>query len=161
MFRELTQLHDEREDENRRICLGVTIRSGEGWVNVFDTHFSLSPRARLLNARETARFIDEYGEEPSFLFGDLNCEPDTAPIQFLVGNLEYEGERTDFVDCWTSLRPDDPGYTYGSFDPVRRIDYALCRNAAPGLLDARVVGGEAHDGVFASDHMGILIDVNL
>lgn len=161
MVRELTQLAQEREDENHRICLGVTVKESGRSVHVFNTHFSLGPRARLQNARETYRFVAASGEDPAFVFGDLNCEPDSTPIRFLTGDLEVDGERADLVDCWSSLYPDLPGYTYASFHPVRRIDYAFARNLTNSQVHAEIVATESRNGVYPSDHMGILIDVNL
>ncbi|HEX8919690.1 MAG TPA: endonuclease/exonuclease/phosphatase family protein [Chloroflexota bacterium] len=152
--RELTLLKHERHDENHRACLGVKLDGENGPVFVFDAHFSLSPVARLSNAREAAAFIQEVARDrPAFLMGDLNAEPHEESIASLLGGDDL------FLDCWTALHEDDPGYTYASFGAVRRIDYVLARNLSGLPHDAHVVGGKAHDGVFPSDHMAIVLDV--
>jgi endonuclease/exonuclease/phosphatase family metal-dependent hydrolase len=158
----LTIYPRDREDENQRICLGVGLEIAGTAVDVYDTHFSLSASARLSNAVEVARFIRETSEErPAVVMGDLNAEPDTPPIRFLLGREEVEGQTGDFADCWVLANPGQPGYTYGSFDPVRRIDYVLARNLPIGVSAASIVGAEAVNGVYPSDHMGIVVDIRL
>lgn len=157
----LTQLHRERGDENQRICLQVTIDSEGGPFHVFDTHFSLSATARLSNAREVSRFVTQQaGDEAAVVMGDLNAEPDTPPIRFLMGQLEVEGERGSFVDCWLEANPGAPGYTYASWGGIRRIDYILARNIR-SVRSAEIVGDESAAGVYPSDHMGIVADLDV
>lgn len=158
----LTLLPHERQDENHRICLAVRIEQGGQEVHIFDTHFSLSPRARLSNAREVADFVSRRaGEQPAVLMGDLNADPSTPEIRFLRGEIDLDGMRASFTDCWTAANPGQPGFTYASFNPYHRIDYIFQRNftAPPGPVT--LVGGESRDGVFLSDHLGILADLPL
>lgn len=159
---ELTRLPRERDDENQRVCLGVMIRFNGRNVHVFNTHFSLSAGARLSNAVETAQFIAEVSRaDPAVVMGDLNATPDEASIQFLHGESSHNGATGDFVDCWTAAHPGDPGFTYASFGPVRRIDYAFARNLPAGAISAEIIGGEARNGVYPSDHLGIVVDLPL
>lgn len=161
-LRSLTMYPRERGDENQRLCLGVGLQVSGTPVDIYDTHFSLSAAARLSNAMEVARFIRETSEDrPAVVMGDLNTEPDTPPIRFLLGQEEVEEQRGDFVDCWVLANPGQSGYTYGSFDPVRRIDYILARNLPAGVSAAEIVGTEAAHGVYPSDHMGIVADIPL
>ena len=149
-------------DHNQRVCLGVRVVCNGREVDVYNTHWSLSARARETNAYEVARFVVERsGERPALLMGDLNAEPDNAPIRFLVGDESLDGFSGDFVDCWNASNPGQPGYTYASFDPVRRIDYVMGRELPFGVRSARVIGGEAIDGIYPSDHMGILVEIDL
>lgn len=160
--RELTRLPRERADENQRVCAGVMLRENGRDVHIFNTHFSLSSRARLSNAVETAQFIEQVsGPAPAIMMGDLNATPDEAAIQFLHGDFSQNGETGDFVDCWTAAHPGDPGFTYASFGPVRRIDYVFARNLQQAAISATIVGGEATDGVYPSDHLGIVVDLAL
>lgn len=157
MMRELARLPHERDDSNQRVCLGVTVESRGREVHIFNTHFSLSERARVSNAREVARFIREQsGDEPALVMGDLNAEPHTLPIRFLLGEEEIDGEVGDFVDCWLAANPQDPGYTYASWEGIRRIDYVLGRNLPVGPLTAELIGMDAANEVYASDHLGIV-----
>jgi endonuclease/exonuclease/phosphatase family metal-dependent hydrolase len=161
MARRLSHVRFARDDGNRRVVLGVRLQSDETEVDVYDTHFSLNAGVRRRNALEVARFIREQsGPRPSILMGDLNAKPQTPPIRFLVGAETIDGETGDFTDVWTSAQPESAGYTYASWDPVRRIDYVLGRNL-PKPHEAEVVGGEPVDGVYASDHMAVVVDVDV
>jgi endonuclease/exonuclease/phosphatase family metal-dependent hydrolase len=157
---ELTLHPHEREDENHRVCQGITLMHDSKRVHVFNTHFSLSPVARVTNAVESARFVREQSEgEPALMMGDLNAEPDTPAIGFLLGKQEIDGEAGGFTDRWVAANGEDPGFTYASSHPVRRIDYVLGMNLPNGVQKAEVVGSEPVDGVFPSDHLGVVVDV--
>ncbi|MDQ2743878.1 MAG: endonuclease/exonuclease/phosphatase family protein [Chloroflexota bacterium] len=164
--RHLTRNGHERDDENQRLCLGLTLPRDGGPVHVFNTHFSMSAPARRQNAREVFEFVkDQSGSEPAILMGDLNAEPDTPEIRFLIGEETPAGTPPapagDFQDCWTALHPHEPGFTYGSGAPVRRIDYVLARNGAISPRSAEIVGAAMVNGVHLSDHMGILVEFDL
>jgi endonuclease/exonuclease/phosphatase family metal-dependent hydrolase len=154
----LEQLPHERQDENQRICLSVRLCQGHGEVDVYDTHFSLSPLARKSNAVEVRRFVDARSSGlPAILGGDLNAEPESAPLATLTDETATSG----FLDVWQSARPDDPGFTYPCPAPVRRIDYLLVRNVgAPAW--AELVGRPAEPGgLCPSDHLGLLADIEI
>jgi endonuclease/exonuclease/phosphatase family metal-dependent hydrolase len=160
MLRRLTINRRDRQDENHRICLGVTLEEDGHPFDVYDAHFSLSETARCTNALEVAQFVEQESvERPAVLMGDLNAEPDAPPIRFLLGQQPLNGITADFVDCWQLANPGQPGYTYASFDPVRRIDYVLGRNLPAGVTSATVIGGQAVEGVYPSDHMGIVVEI--
>lgn len=142
-----------RDDENHRICLAAAFDAGGNRVIVACTHFSLSAAARMSNARETAGFLEGLaGIDPVVLMGDLNAEPQSSEIRFLV-------EEAGFLDAWESARGDDPGFTYASFDPVRRIDYILTKNLASAPESVHLAGSTQIGGVFPSDHLGIVADL--
>jgi len=162
MEKRLTMHPGERHDENQRLCLGVTIDYGGATVDIYDTHFSLSAAARVTNALEVARFVEEQsGDRPAVVMGDLNAEPDAPPIRFLLGEEEIAGRRGSFVDLWMLANPDDPGYTDESYSLRRRIDYVLGTNLSHGVDRAVTIGGEPVNGVYPSDHLGIVVDVPL
>lgn len=152
----------ERDDENQRLCLGITLQCAGGLVHAFNTHFSMSAMARRRNAREVFEFVKQHsGSEPAILMGDLNAEPHTPEIRFLIGEESLMGTEGDFRDCWTAVHPSEPGFTYGSGDPVRRIDYVLARNVPTSPRRVEIVGAAMVDGVYPSDHMGILVEFDL
>lgn len=151
----LTQHPHLRHDENRRICLGMTLEYEGVEVDVYTTHFSLDAEAEVTNAAETARFVVESaGSRPAILTGDFNAEPGSPPMRFLT----HDPNR--FIDCWMAIHPGDPGYTYASYHPVRRIDYILARGVA-GVAGIELLGGDADGGVYPSDHLGILAEIVL
>jgi endonuclease/exonuclease/phosphatase family metal-dependent hydrolase len=157
---QLTMHRKERADQNQRVCLCVGVPVDGKSFYIVDTHFSLSALARRTNALEAARFVTEQAQDgTAVLMGDLNAEPDAAEIRFLTGQEPLEGQTAAFVDCWTIAHPDALGYTYASFDPVRRIDYVLGLNLPAGVKRAEIVGGGASHGIYPSDHMGIVVDL--
>ncbi len=160
--RELRRLPKERDDENQRVCLGVQLRTQGPDVFVFNTHFSLSAPARLSNAVDVYRFVTDVSRDsPAMVMGDLNAEPQSDSIRFLRGEYSHEGVTSDFFDCWMAARPQDPGFTYASFGPVRRIDYAFARHISPEGISADIIGREASNGVYPSDHLGLVLDLPL
>lgn len=158
MQRELRRLPHERDDENQRVCVGVQIRARDRECFVFNTHFSLSEPARISNALDVTRFIQEVsGNQPGVIMGDLNAEPGADSIRLLRGEFSQEGETGDFFDCWTVAHPNEPGFTYASFGPVRRIDYAFARNLSHAGISMEIVGQNPINGVYPSDHMGLVV----
>jgi endonuclease/exonuclease/phosphatase family metal-dependent hydrolase len=126
----------------------------------------------------TARFIEELVADrpalPVVLLGDFNAGPDAASLQFLTGRRSLDGVGVRYEDAWEAVHPDDPGQTFTPRNPLvpagqmplergRRIDHILIRSGAHGpLLDAvscRLVFDEPVDGVWASDHFGVLAEL--
>jgi endonuclease/exonuclease/phosphatase family metal-dependent hydrolase len=131
-------------------------------------------------ALATARFVEDVvaGREdvPVVLLGDLNAAPDAASIRFLTGRQSLDGASVRYEDAWAATHPDDPGHTFTPRNPLvragqmplergRRIDYVLIRGGPYGPLldvaDCRLVLTEPLDGVWASDHFGVLADLRL
>jgi endonuclease/exonuclease/phosphatase family metal-dependent hydrolase len=161
MKKELTLYPHERGDDNQRVCLGARLASSESEIDVYNSHFSLSSVARVHNAVETHRFIvNESGERPALLMGDLNALPDTTPIRFLLGEDIVDDETGDFVDCWSLAHPEDVGFTYASWDPDHRVDYVFGRNVGGRAIAAERVGLVPDSGVYPSDHVGIVVDLD-
>lgn len=122
------------------------------------------------------------GSPPAFqtalLLGDLNAAPDSDEIRFLGGLHSLKGRRVYYQDAWAvhSDRARDPGYTWSRRNPYvqrlrflqtdRRIDYIFVTQASRdgrGLVHhCRIVLDEGDsDGVFPSDHFGVLAEIQL
>jgi endonuclease/exonuclease/phosphatase family metal-dependent hydrolase len=138
---------------------------------------------QLESAREqqvvaTARLVEELlagrDDVPVVLLGDLNAPPDAASIRFLTGKQSLDGISVRYEDAWAATHPDEPGHTFTPRNPLvragqlplergRRIDYVLVRSEAHGPLldvaDCHLFGTEPVDGVWASDHFGVLADL--
>ncbi|MGY1795789.1 endonuclease/exonuclease/phosphatase family protein [Geodermatophilus sp. SYSU D00525] len=110
------------------------------------------------------------------LLGDLDATPDAASAQFLRGRRSLEGTSVCFQDAWETLHPADPGFTFDARNPLvragevatavsRRIDWVLVRSGAHGpTLQVRScarVLDEPVAGVWASDHSGVVADLDL
>ena len=87
-----------------------------------------------------------------------------------------DGFSVCYQDAWESCHPGDPGHTFEHANPLvrdgevstavsRRIDYVLVRSGlhGPTLRVARCerVLDQPRDGVWASDHYGVLADLVL
>lgn len=111
---------------------------------------------------------------PPILTGDFNAEPDSDEIRYLKGLTVLENRTTFFQDAWVVAGDGSPGLT-GNWrtHPLsarlnvhpKRIDYILVgdpflRSGDGGrLLDCRIVADTALTGIQASDHMGLIADI--
>ncbi len=135
-------------------------------------------RVREQQAVAVARFVEELvadrSDLPVVLLGDLNAGPDAASIRFLTGRQSLAGTSVRYEDAWAVAHPDEPGHTFSPRTPLvragqmplergRRIDYVMTRSGPHGSLldvaDCRLVFDEPVDGVWASDHFGVLADL--
>ena len=110
---------------------------------------------------------------PVVLVGDFNAEPDATEMRFLRGLATLAGRSTYFQDAWQLAGDGGRGTTWDNrnpyaaamFEPDRRIDYLLVgapdREGRGWIETARVVFDTGHDGVFPSDHFGVLADVRV
>ncbi len=168
----------------RRIVLGAAITTPSGELGVFTTH--LNYRLADGGKREDQvaavdAFIADWAAErssplPRLLAGDLNATPDSDEVRFLRGKHSHGGRRTYWQDAWERLHPDERGHTWSSANPFterlhwldrdRRIDYVLVsplqRDHRGEVLDCRIVLDRPdRDGVFASDHFGVLAEIRI
>ncbi len=110
------------------------------------------------------------------VLGDFDATPDSASLSFLRGRRPVDGLSVCYQDAWEHAHPDDPGRTFDLENPLvregevatavsRRIDHVLVRAGlhGPTLLvrDCRRVLDAPVDGVWASDHYGVLADLVL
>jgi endonuclease/exonuclease/phosphatase family metal-dependent hydrolase len=114
------------------------------------------------------------GEAHVVVLGDFDATPDAASVQFWRGRRSCDGLSVCYQDAWETTHPLDPGPTFTTENPLvragevatavsRRIDYVLVRSGRHGpslavescdrVLDAPV------DGVWASDHFGVVADL--
>jgi endonuclease/exonuclease/phosphatase family metal-dependent hydrolase len=110
------------------------------------------------------------------VLGDFDATPDSASMAFWRGRRPAEGTSVCYQDAWEYVYPDEAGRTFDLENPLvaegevatavsRRIDYVLVRGGlfGPSLRATqcrRVLDGPV-DGVWASDHYGVLADLSL
>jgi endonuclease/exonuclease/phosphatase family metal-dependent hydrolase len=118
---------------------------------------------------------------PSIIAGDFNAAPDATSIRYLTGRQAIGGRSVHYHDAW-EVAGEGPGYTWTVDNPQaraeidqivrqpehrRRIDYvfvgswhahpdAHCRIDAAGLAF-----DQPSDGLWPSDHFGVLVDVEI
>jgi endonuclease/exonuclease/phosphatase family metal-dependent hydrolase len=178
----VTQLPQARPTE-ARILLSARIGAPTGavWFHTTHLHYRLDDGV----AREEQVVVIDHvvralGREaadlPQIVCGDFNAPPDADEIRFLRGLHTLAGRRTHFQDAWLRVRPDDPGYTWSSENPQtrplrsldldRRIDYVFVttrrKDGRGSVREARLVLDQRDDdGVCASDHYGVLAEVQI
>ena len=103
--------------------------------------------------------------------GDFNAVPESDEIRLLTGLKEPPVPYQVFYDAWQVANAHDPGYTWhrgnpytaAALEPDRRLDYVFVgRPTGVGVghvKSCRLVGTEAVDGVFPSDHYGVLAEI--
>lgn len=126
-----------------------------------------------------ARTLEEHiGDRDvhAVVLGDFDATPDSASMLFLRGRRAADGLSVCYQDAWESVHPDEPGYTFEVGNPLvragevstgatRRIDYVLVRSGLHGptlrVVSPQRVLDRPEDGVWASDHYGVLADLGL
>ena len=88
---------------------------------------------------------------PYFVLGDLNCTPDSAPAQRLIGK------------GWkTAIEDDNATGTFHGFtgEPGKRIDMILVPTASE-ITESEVITIGGDDGIWPSDHFPVRTIVNI
>lgn len=165
--------------------------AGPIWVHTTHLHYRLDDgvarERQVLAVDEALRAMGRgLTDAPQLLCGDFNAEPDSDEIRFLRGLTTLGQRRTHFQDAWLrchreAQRGDGPaqGITWSSenehtrplrsLDIDRRIDYVMVtsrkRDGRGTVRRCEVVmterEGEGADSVCASDHFGVLAEVQI
>jgi endonuclease/exonuclease/phosphatase family metal-dependent hydrolase len=118
---------------------------------------------------------------PTIIAGDFNATPEAASIRYLRGVQSLRGRSVQYHDAW-EIAGEGPGYTWTTVNPntqkvvdavVRqparhqRIDYVFIGSwhkhpkAHCQVRSAAVAFDQPLDGIWASDHYGVVVDVDL
>jgi endonuclease/exonuclease/phosphatase family metal-dependent hydrolase len=168
------------EPGDRRILLSACLATPAGDVWVHTTHLDY----RLHHGRQRedqvlaidAALVEHAAVTPQILMGDFNARPESDEIRFLRGLTTLAGRRTHYQDAWARLHPDLAGWTWTTANPYtaslafleqdRRLDYIFVtserRDGRGRIHDCRIVlDRPSGEGVYASDHFGVLADVQI
>ena len=178
----VTQLPQPRPTE-ARILLSARIGAPTGaiWFHTTHLHYRLDDgvarEEQVVAIDQVVRALGrDAADLPQILCGDFNAPPDADEIRFLRGLTTLAGRRTHFQDAWLRVRPADPGFTWSSENPQtrplrsldldRRIDYVFVttrrKDGRGTVREARLVLDERDgEGVCASDHYGVLAEVQI
>lgn len=118
---------------------------------------------------------------PTIIAGDFNAAPDAASIRYLTGLQSLGGRSVHYHDAWT-VAGEGPGYTWTSDNPNaksvidqivrqpnhrRRVDYVFVGSwdahpkAHCRIQAARLACDQPSDGIWASDHFGVVVDLEV
>ena len=133
---------------------------------------------RELQTVNAARLIEELvAEQPMHvvLAGDLDAVPEASSIRFLRGLQSLDGTSVSYRDAWETMRPHELGHTFSLRNPLlleesdvrqersRRIDYVFVRADENGptlkISSCSLLFDQPVDGVWASDHFGVVADL--
>ncbi len=171
-----TPLSGAEGHDEERFVLFASVDAPAGPVQVFSTHLNWrhdhsairQAQVREVCAAVASRRPRDY---PPILCGDLNAEPDSDEVRMLTGRAAVPEPGLVFRDAWTASDGTTPGMTWSDANPYakaeyeqeRRIDYVLTgwrRDDGRGRpLSCRVVADEPIDGVWPSDHFGVLAEL--
>src|SRR5690625_819373 len=144
----LSRLSTQSEEPGLQLMPGfpeITIEKEGIEIHIFNTHLDYrgDPMVRIAQVEETMEIMDS-ADEPMILAGDLNARPDAPELSPLFNRLE---------DVWAQKEA-DPGFTFPSDQPDRRIDYIL-HSGQFRVTNAFTVQTEA------SDHLPVVADLVL
>ncbi len=140
-----------------RICSYVILTdnsTGRDFV-VFNTHLDhVSDEARIKGIEVVLSKIEQFGSLPAVIMGDLNAEEGSETYVSVTGNFidaRYEAAET---------MADGTYQNWGQLAEPRRIDYFMVSPEGFDILSYAVLDN-VHDGVYASDHCPIVLDVTM
>jgi len=163
--------------DERRTLLFTEIESPFGAIPFFVTHLNWKfdeGHVRAAQVREVVLRVEALAKDRSFpaiLVGDFNAEPDADEIRFMRGLTTpggSGGRSVYFQDAFAIAGDGSHGLTYSRANPFaatlrepdRRIDYVFVRGRDDRFrgepLEAKVCFDGPVDGVFPSDHFGVI-----
>jgi endonuclease/exonuclease/phosphatase family metal-dependent hydrolase len=107
---------------------------------------------------------------PLVLCGDFNAAPGSDEIRMLTGLTEVPVPGIVFQDAWDVAGDGGAGHTWSHRNPAAaitrfgdtRLDYVFVQWHGRGaILHTEVVPGEHHGQLWASDHFGVLTELDL
>lgn len=164
---------------------------GPIWVHTTHLHYRLDDgaarAAQVLAIDDAIRACGRGNDDPpQLLCGDFNATPGSDELRFLRGLTSLGGRRTHFQDAWLRCHDEPPrgagpaaGITWSadnqhtrplrSLDLDRRIDHVYVttrkKDGRGTVLACEVVltarEGEGAGAVCASDHYGVMADVQI
>lgn len=172
--RAATELVIPGDEDVERVALAVTVDVPGGPVDVVTTHLSHRPewtgfRVRQLEQAWHLASSARVGDLPPLLAGDLNGRPAGAELA--------AARALGLHDVWAAAPTEGTGltmvtanpYLHGGFvdlgDAGIRLDHVLMGEPAPGdrrwsVRNAEVASSAADRGVWPSDHLGVLADLD-
>lgn len=169
-------LPDQQGREYRTI-LSARIKTPSGILPAFTTHLDHrydQSATRMSQLALASGFIEEHasGALPPVLTGDLNAVHDSDEIRKLTGRSAPYVDGRIWTDAWEQVG-DGAGLTWSNTNPYlgrsawpnRRLDYVMIgwpREKRPigNPTRAWLFGEEPVNGIVASDHYGVAVEIH-
>lgn len=162
--------------DEERVALKVDIDGPRGPLQVYCTHLNWRldhSDVRQAQVHALAELIARSKPRtfPAVVCGDFNAEPHSAEIEMLTGQRAVAVDEVLLVDAWHAAHPTDVGFTWDNANPYaaaqlewnRRIDYVFVgwpkAGGAGQPVRCELLGNAPTDGVWPSDHFGVLADL--
>jgi endonuclease/exonuclease/phosphatase family metal-dependent hydrolase len=172
---EIRPLPARPELEELRNVVRASVDGPRGRLAIYTTHLNWrfdQSDVRQEQVRYVARFIAESREAgcPPILTGDFNAAPDSDEVRMLTGRMALAIPGLVFHDAWEAAGGGATGFTWTNanpwarqdLEPDRRIDYVFAgwpgKGGAGHVTACRLIG-QAIDGMFPSDHLGVLAEL--
>lgn len=157
-----------------RSATAIVVDTPDGEVTFVSTHLNWKfdhgcvREQQVVALRDFAWSVAGDRHLPPIVVGDFNADPDSAEIRFLRGWQTLEGRSTCFADAWSAAGDGSPGFTWDNrnpfaqmvHEPDRRIDYIFVGfdhdRGRIAIQDCRVAVNDARNGVYPSDHFGLM-----
>jgi endonuclease/exonuclease/phosphatase family metal-dependent hydrolase len=136
-----------REGEQRGVLEIIVRTPGGQSLKLWNTHLDYrpDPEERLFCIRQLNELSHDHPPgHPLIILGDFNTLP---------GQETYVAATRQWSDVWVLVRGEDPGFTFSSTEPDRRIDFQFLHQAPDSFrpVAARV------PSTIASDHLPLLV----
>lgn len=160
-----------------RTAVQARVEAPDGPVRVVSTQLTSSPLDSARRVQQVRALVAELaasrrGDELLLVAGDLNAEPDSDEVRLLCGHKTAPAvDGFVLMDLWRFADGPDPGWTWdranphvaATREPSCRIDLLLAGPTPAGVLPEvhairRFATGPV-DGVWASDHAGVVADL--
>ena len=159
-----------------RLVLLAQVDGPRGAFRLFSTHLNYRldhSHVRQAQVREIATFISSQGPSgfPPILCGDFNAAEESDEIRLLTGDARCAVPGLVFRQAWRNGSDGGPGYTWDNrnpfvapeLEPNKRIDHIFVGEPLTGgaghVVRCRLVGNEPVDGMWPSDHFGLLAEL--
>lgn len=139
------------DDPTQRLVAKSVFARGSGSFTLFIGHFSWVPQQTRNNVQEAVSYLTRSCN--FLLVGDLNTGP--------KDNVLQPFRQAGLTDVWEKLSGDDAGFTFESDKPFTRIDYAWADTGLADAVQSVEVIKKEKDGVRMSDHLGLLVSLDI
>jgi endonuclease/exonuclease/phosphatase family metal-dependent hydrolase len=158
---------------------------GEGELLFIAVTTAWRPAAEAVRERQVMALTDLDARHrrglPTIIAGDFNAAPESASIRHLTGLQSLQGRSVHYHDAW-AVAGEGPGHTWTTDNPTaraeieqligqrtyhRRLDYVFVGSwdahpqAHAEVRSASLAFDEASDGVWGSDHFGVLAELEI